>query len=342
MLEHLPYEDVAALRLTARAFRNHPAVLRLCGSAGNPPELARHHIQAGLSFLERLPELDHLTLDAVKSLHGFQSLTQITELTVQGCPSVLDFEPLAQLPNLTCMCLHECLHGCPAERVGNLSVLTQLTMLRVSQGSLHPEVSALTALQSLQIYAIEDHSVPAGFNAGVYSSLTGLTSLMDHGLSHQSWAGLPLLRYLHVIGQPPPLTSIAALTGLRGLVLNLGEAEGSSLTSLAPLSSLTCLQRLGLIERALPIPALPSLIRLSLDYTWAGGTFPDMDPSPSLRVLEVLCYGELHLPDLTALFPRLRVLLYDDREGRLTMNVRDRACKFKMQCITQSHAIDGP
>ena len=163
----------------------------------------------------------------------------------------------------------------------------------------------------------------------------GLTTLADHGLSHQSWAGLPSLQYLHVNTCPPTLDRIAALSSLRGLALSLGP-DGSGLTSLDPLSSLHRLERLGLIDRALPIPALTSLTRLSLDYVYANGEFPFMPASPSLKQLDIALNGQLHLPDLAVLFPSLQLLSYDDRAGRLTISIADKAGRFKSQRITKS------
>ena len=330
VLAHLGTLDVASLRLTARAFRDHPAILCHCVEATMPSGLPVEQRQRGLRFLARLPKLSMLSCVAAASLHGLEQLSQLRGLEIEGCLRVLDLCPLAQLPlleRLELLC-------CPAPQVGNLadlSHLTRLTNLSICQDSFHSEVGRLTALRKLHIlWAREDtpaQNVPPFLeHFPGYSSLTGLTSLSDNSKSRQHWHRLPCLRFLTVTSPitSPDLDAFTRLTNLCGLSLNFG-LPGSQLTSLTPLTALLSLQRLDLIDPPLLVPPLASLSRLSLDYHSAdGGMFPELAYLPKLEQICLDLYKDLELPRfLVSNVPALSTIYLNDDHGNLSMCVRD-------------------
>ena len=322
ILSNLDGKDIGNLRLTASAFRAHPCVLASCSSTELAQGMSSHGLQAAASFLCQLPRLQQLTLKQPGSVYGVQQLTQLCRLEINGYRSILDLSPLGTLPLLTSLRLVDC----HTDSVDNLSELSRLVTLRVSPDSLHHQVSLLTALKVLRI---DPDSVyrrdPDNFS--LYSSLTGLTSLCDDISGDEVWDTMPCLRALQAHGGPHSLHGVAAVTSLRALQLDLSEPD-SPLTSLAPLSSLVQLGRLFLYGATLPLPALPALTRLSLEADCPGQDFPGSEGLPSLRELHVEPRQEMHLPDLSVLFPSLSRIVFavyvDVRGhfmGRLCMSV---------------------
>ena len=312
VLAHLAKADVQALRLTARVFRSHPAVLALCFAASIPPQ--QH--QAGLCFLQQLPKLQKLDLQTARSLFGVHQLSQLHRLEITGCQQVLDFYGMGQtMPQLRELSVTKC----PAASLGNLSALSQLTKLEINQPGFHSHVAALTALKLLRIWP-----TPGVLDANISScaSLTGLTSLVDNACSGAHWHKLPQLVYLEIntpMG-PQELAAIPGLTQLRGLALTLEEAV--HLTALTPLTALN-LERLEL-DRPLTVPALPALTRLTINIDQEQQVFPDMAALPKLSQIYVSSWGSLDLPDLPIEdYPQLSSIRYNDDEGRFTINARD-------------------
>ena len=324
VLAHLASEDVRALRLTAQAFSGHPAILQRFTSASL--DMGAYSLQpqpaawqAGLAFLCRLPRLKQLELRCVETLHGFHQLTQLSSLTILLCPTVLDLFPLQQLPLLRCLTLF----NCPALMLGNLSVLCGLTELAVKSATLHSDVAHLTNLKVLKLREMGEYDGNMD-SSSFYSGLTGVTFLCDSPDGDPGWHALPLLQALEVTPCiQSSLQSIAAVTALRALSLDMGELD-SGLTSLAPLTSLVQLQRLFLVGRTLPLPALAALTRLTVDFYEAGEELTGMAGLPQLRELHVEHWHAMKLPDLAGPCPHLtRIVFINDYGGRLSIDIQE-------------------
>ena len=325
------------MRLTSTAFRSLQAVRNKHTSARQPIGLSTDQVQAGLAFLRHLPRLEELNLTlGIRTLYGVQQLTQLQSLCIFGCHTVLDFYPLGSLPQLKRLDLF----AWKASLLGNLSELRRLTYLRACQSSFHRDVSSLTALRVLHIEADGKGSK----NALVYSGLTGLTSLCDDASCSFAWHKMPCLQALQVSPCPPHLLGIAAVTHLRALWLHMGSPE-EGLLHLTPLGNLAHLERLFLAGRALPLPALAGLSRLSIECMYPGQTLDFTHGLPSLRELQLQPYGEMLLPDLGAHLPELaKIIISDGRVpgmGRLTINILClNSCGFSVEHRSYLLGID--
>ena len=280
VLEHLAARDVRSLRLTAKAFSAHPAILSWCKSGKLPADSQMSWSQACFRFLQQLPKLQNVWLVAPRSLFGCQHLSQVHMLDIRGFSWPLDLYPLAHLPGLRALSLIDC----QAEQLSNLSELTGLTWLRCDQLSLQVGVSCLTNLQALRIFSSkfeEDR-----LNAAAYSSLTALTALRDNPRSDSFWPQMPSLRDLVVDSCPENLDCLQQLVWLHSLDLCTGNID-SGLDSIAPLRSLRNLQRLNLEGLMLAIPQLPALTMLSLQPSVADEAFPDLAGCPRLKELRL-------------------------------------------------------
>ena len=87
VLEHVikQLDDIRNLRLTARLFRYHPAIVWGCEFAWIDDDLSLQQGKAAISFLQRLPRLQKLHLEKPKTLLGLQSLTQLQLLELAEC-----------------------------------------------------------------------------------------------------------------------------------------------------------------------------------------------------------------------------------------------------------------
>ena len=334
VLAHLSPSNIQNLRLTSRALRTHPAILRRFSTASLPSDQSRQQLQAGLCFLQQLPELHKLELIDAKSTYGFQQLTQLQEVVITGCHKILDLCPLSQLPKMRFLHVLDC----PAAQLDGLASLTQVTQLRISQISFHSEVSLLTSLKSLTIHPSNYEDDSRSENWPAYASLTGLSSLVDNACSKQHWHHLPNLEYLEVnhLIRSNDLDHLARLTQLRGLCIWLDEpGSPSAPTSFGPLTALVHLQRLELVDQALAIPALNALTSLRLHCH-----FPKLAGLPSLCELCLSVWGSVHLPNMAAVdFPMLTSIFYDDSGGRLSLSVRDHA-RFRYVYMPRMPCID--
>ena len=314
VLAHLAVQDVRALRLTAKAFSSHPAVLSRCTSAHLPSKCTEDQQQAaawqaGLNFLCRLPRLERLDLHYVRSLYGFQLLTHLSKLSLYRCPTVLDLTALRLLPKLHCLELQHC----PCKILGNLSVLCGLTELAVTGESLHADASKLTGLKALRLYEQEE----LASSSSVCSGLTGLTFLADSSDGEHVWRTLPCLRALHIVASPTSVSAIAAITALQALYLDVTELN-PGLLSLDPLSTLVHLERLSLLGRASPLPGLAALTRLSIESLYPGQELVGMSGVPMLLELHLELFEDMHLPDLAGPCPNLSRIVFSDCEGQAT------------------------
>ena len=152
--------------------------------------------------------------------------------------------------------------------------------------------------------------------------MTGLTSLADNACSKEHWHKLPCLQYLDIRSavRLPDLGTIAALTNLRGLALCLGS-NAMALTSLVPLTALS-LQRLELVDRAVAVPALSTLTRLSIEYRFLQN-FPELAALPALSQVHLTPYGPSTLPDLPPQnFPSLTGIFFTEIQGQLLISAR--------------------
>ena len=332
VLTFLEAGDIGDLRLTASAFRDHPAVLSFSTTTSLGCGLCDHELQTALTFLRGLPHLRHLWLYSLRTLDGMQQLTQLCDLTIFGVPTVLDLQPLGRLPQLTSLWLTDC----PADRLHNLSGLSlSLISLRISGGSLHHQVSSLTALRVLKIADdVERHEADV-LHCSLYSGLTGLSSLCDDISGSKVWPAMPSLRALEVLPGLISARGLAAVTHLQTLHLDMTESA-FNFDSLAPLSALVHLERLYLCGQPLPIPALASLTRLTLQIPSPSRClFPAAAGLPSLRELHLDPDGVMHLPDLAVQFPRLSRLVFSDcgltcHVGRVSINMLE-AHRFKVE-----------
>ena len=79
VLAHLGRQDLQHFWLTA--FTYHPAVMTCCIRARSPETSYMLTFQAGLSFLQRLPNLRALALKDPRTLLGTQHLTNLHRWT---------------------------------------------------------------------------------------------------------------------------------------------------------------------------------------------------------------------------------------------------------------------
>ena len=319
VLAQLDPADVACLRLTAKVFRHHPAVLRSCQNASPPTVGTTREFKHGLGFLQLLPCLQNLILTGCRTLFGVEKVTQLLSVTIHGTlQQPLDLFPLSLLPSMQDLGIFDCL----AERLANLSELTPLSSLAISQPAVHAELSLLTNLEVLRIPR-QPSLVADVFNWPTYQSLSKVTSLTDNGLCSGHVHSMTQLQSLELTSFYPGLGTLPLMVGLRALGLNLSGPEHSLAATggLQPLTSLTRLERLQLTGLPLPIPALPALQELILAYEHFDSTFPPVATPNVLTSLHLRPCGVLKLPNL-AQFPDLLVIFLVDDAGELYTSPR--------------------
>ena len=331
ILEHVLYHldccDVAKLRLVSRAFRSHPAVLQGRSKAKTPYMPSIQECQTGLRFWARMPKLQEVYLGGIPTLFGLHNVTQLVTVHLASPPISLDLYPLAHLPRLRSLCIY----SFASREMINLQELTLLTKLRLSDGGHDCRLSSLTGLKHL---SFTDTSPANLLNASEHVGLqgwlhlTGLTYLGGGKDAVDDWQQLPLLQCLSVT-LFDRLGTLEQATKLRALGLNLSYM--GPVPSLAPLSSLRSLERLDLFGKAVPIPPLASLTRLTIHYTMPG-TFPDITGLPLLEELQLKPFGDLYLPILTDML-NLEGIYYQEGSGEVLRN-----CKCCVPC--QWHEVD--
>ena len=316
---HLSAEDIQKLRLVATSFRSHRAVLNTCTSTKFSTSGSMSDFQAGISFLQQLPKLVDLSLDAPLTLSGVGKLKQLTRLDISGCQEVLDLYPLASLGKLVSVTLT----GCQAEQLANISELKSITELKVDQQGVHQHISRLQSLNSLAIWT--DASIADAVNFPVYSSLScSLTSLVDNEMSRASWHLLPHLVTLDIHTSPRTLQDVVWPSRLRALAIDTGVADGGGhiLESLAPLSILSKLGYLDLTGQTLPLPHLGSLTMLVLQFMTEGDAVPDLSSTPFLQALELwLSDWDVVLPEMGDPQSLTTVYFNEPEEGSLLIGV---------------------
>ena len=320
ILKFLPAKkDIGRLRLTARCFRPHAAVLEHCSSVTGGRGTCMAAFQAGLRYLRQLPSLRKLSITNPRTLTGVGQLARLTMLEIIGCRTSLDLYPLASLPHLHTLSMK----SSKGTWMANISELRSLHMLEVDQMGVSRSMSRLTSLKCLTIDC-DGNDDDAPSNAHAWSSLTGLTALTDNASSRLSWHKLPLLVLLDVHTFPSSLLIMLMPTSLRALALRTGDYEDDEqmLNSVAPLSSLTCLEHLDLTGRTLLLPALPALTQLTLSLPLAIDNYdlPPLAQVPMLQVLELWLGSDLRLPDLSTLV-HLGTVCYNDACGCLLLEV---------------------
>ena len=328
VLKYLPAKDVPALRLTARAFRLHPAALNRCRSAKMRAEVSMEQMQASFCFLGQLANLIVLDIKSASSLYGVQQLRCLEHVAITACPKILDLFPLSLLPKLTSLGLR----SCSTQQLGNMSELTRLTSLQIDREGFDQEACALTNLKHLDIDDISGGLGGTQYSP-VFSTLTGLTFLGTNAADSQAWHMLAQLQTLDIKSGFPELGTVLALTGLRALGLDsVGDA------SLDPLSALAHLCRLDLTDNVSSIPELTALTRLSFKDL---KVFPTMSGMSALQQLQLEPLGRVFLPHLAEQFPALSTISYDDADGELLMNISDNGI-FTIVRVIAVLALDEP
>lgn len=330
VLEHIVSHlvDLRNLRLTSKAFRYHPAVLQDCRYSRIDDSLTMQQFRAAMAFLQRLPYLDRLFLNKPKTLLGVHLLTQLEYLEISNHQSLsLDMSALAPLQYLQDLTLEDC----KAQELMNLSELTGLTRLQLSEPNVSTDIAALKDLQVLDIWA-DLSSSELKDNGNVYKSLSMLTVLADNAMGHNSWVGLPKLHFLSVYSISDTLIGISFPPSLRVLSLYTGNSEAVTLTYFAPLAALTQLARLGVQGRIPPIPSLPRLTVLCLDFERPIDRVPDLASFPQLLELRLSLCGDLVLPRL-ADHPSLCRIYHLCLTHSLSMDIRDHG---KCRCEARS------
>lgn len=336
VLKHIPLPAVGCLRETCTTFRSLPCVLATPVLAhdytihSSAPQMldSRHTID----FLLSLPNLQHIRIDAPKSLFGFQYLTQLSSIKLTRA-TALDYRPLQAISGLRHLELNSGADQ-PLYCLDELTFLTSLVM--GGDGTVSANILQLTNLQELDLGA------DCSFQGSDWKSLPNLTSLK--AASACLVAGLedlPHLQRLHsraggwqadldpedaledveiCVQQLPACTALSALT------LHGTPRSGRDLQLfLNPLHHLPNLQTLEL-GRCCPRATLQlSALTALTFFTSNAKTVPIMGQCSSLLqvhifVAAVSCVlSSAHVPNLGPL-QRLHIKYTLGFEGRLLLN----------------------
>lgn len=335
ILEHIivHLHDIDYLRLTARVFRYHPAVMQSC-SRVSLYEVTTQQLQSGLTFLQRLPNLQLLHLCQPKTLLGVHTLTQLECLEISHCEHLaIDVALLSFLPGLQELRLLEC----RAQQLINLSELRCLTRLSLAENNVDAEIAHLTNLRELDINP--DKSTPDMKASGqLYSGLSGLTSLYDNALGAPYWSALPNLLHIDVFSRFLTLIGVTFPSSLRALCLYTDDRAADDHLYLEPLSALSRLERLKIFGPAPRMPRLESLKSLFLEFQGANNCVPDLAGLPGLQGLHLSLSSDLVLPYMGDA-SSLSWVFFICNSHTLTMDIRDNG-RFSCEPVYSIGPID--